>query len=246
MGPIFFDKSSPVLREQAVVTLALTPLTPAAVRAGVGGGVAGQPGRDSLGHAGGHAAGAGWACWPWRRCGTWPPGRCGRWRRCWAGWPVWPWATCRWPPRRMWAGVAGALAGGVLAGGCGCRWGNACWLGVPLAAAGAAVAGAATGQRRVRAAGGRHRAGQRGASCAPPATRWCTTPGRAIPPRATPATACWCRCCAPLDERVDTLVLSHRDSDHTGGAAAVLAMQPQAALLSSIEDRARTAGRCAR
>lgn len=39
-----------------------------------------------------------------------------------------------------------------------------------------------------------------------------------------------------LDERVDTLVLSHRDTDHTGGARAVLAMQPQAALLSSIED----------
>jgi competence protein ComEC len=39
-----------------------------------------------------------------------------------------------------------------------------------------------------------------------------------------------------LDERVDTLMLSHRDSDHTGGAAAILAMQPQAALLSSIED----------
>jgi competence protein ComEC len=39
-----------------------------------------------------------------------------------------------------------------------------------------------------------------------------------------------------LGERVDTLMLSHRDSDHTGGAAAVLAMQPQAALLSSIED----------
>ncbi len=38
-----------------------------------------------------------------------------------------------------------------------------------------------------------------------------------------------------LDERVDTLMLSHRDSDHTGGAAAVLAMQPHAALLSSIE-----------
>jgi competence protein ComEC len=38
-----------------------------------------------------------------------------------------------------------------------------------------------------------------------------------------------------LDERIDTLVLSHRDSDHTGGAAAVLAMQPQAELLSSIE-----------
>lgn len=38
-----------------------------------------------------------------------------------------------------------------------------------------------------------------------------------------------------LDERVDILILSHSDSDHTGGAAAVLAMQPQAALLSSLE-----------
>jgi competence protein ComEC len=38
-----------------------------------------------------------------------------------------------------------------------------------------------------------------------------------------------------LDERVDILVLSHSDTDHTGGAAAVLAMQPRAALLSSLE-----------
>ena len=38
-----------------------------------------------------------------------------------------------------------------------------------------------------------------------------------------------------LDERVDMLVLSHRDADHTGGAAAVLAMQPTAELVSSIE-----------
>jgi competence protein ComEC len=38
-----------------------------------------------------------------------------------------------------------------------------------------------------------------------------------------------------LDERVDLVVLSHRDSDHTGGAAAVLRMQPQARLLSSLE-----------
>jgi competence protein ComEC len=37
------------------------------------------------------------------------------------------------------------------------------------------------------------------------------------------------------DERLDMLLLSHRDIDHTGGAPAVLAMQPQAALLSSIE-----------
>ncbi len=39
-----------------------------------------------------------------------------------------------------------------------------------------------------------------------------------------------------LGERIDLLMLSHRDSDHTGGAPAVLAMQPQARLLSSIED----------
>jgi competence protein ComEC len=38
-----------------------------------------------------------------------------------------------------------------------------------------------------------------------------------------------------LGERVDLLMLSHRDSDHTGGAAAVLVQQPQAALTGSIE-----------
>ncbi|APW43364.1 DNA internalization-related competence protein ComEC/Rec2 [Rhodoferax saidenbachensis] len=38
-----------------------------------------------------------------------------------------------------------------------------------------------------------------------------------------------------LHTRLDTLVLSHRDADHVGGAQAVLAMQPQATLLSSIE-----------
>ncbi len=36
-------------------------------------------------------------------------------------------------------------------------------------------------------------------------------------------------------ERLDVLMLSHRDSDHTGGAAAVLAMQPQVLLSSSLE-----------
>ncbi len=39
-----------------------------------------------------------------------------------------------------------------------------------------------------------------------------------------------------LGERVDVLMLSHRDMDHIGGAPAVLAMQPQAQLVSSIED----------
>jgi competence protein ComEC len=52
-----------------------------------------------------------------------------------------------------------------------------------------------------------------------------------------------------LHVRLDTVLLSHRDTDHVGGAAAVLAMQPQAALLSSIatDDRlqsVRAAQRC--
>jgi competence protein ComEC len=38
-----------------------------------------------------------------------------------------------------------------------------------------------------------------------------------------------------LDVPLDVLLLSHRDSDHVGGALALLAMQPQATLLSSIE-----------
>ena len=37
-----------------------------------------------------------------------------------------------------------------------------------------------------------------------------------------------------LQTRLDLVLLSHRDTDHVGGAPAVLAMQPQAALLSSI------------
>lgn len=54
-----------------------------------------------------------------------------------------------------------------------------------------------------------------------------------------------------LGERIDRLVLSHRDSDHTGGAAAVLAASPGAQLLSSLEPthallqgRHETAQRC--
>ena len=52
-----------------------------------------------------------------------------------------------------------------------------------------------------------------------------------------------------LHTRLDRVVLSHRDTDHTGGAAAVLAMQPQADLLSSIEpghplQAVRAAQRC--
>ena len=52
-----------------------------------------------------------------------------------------------------------------------------------------------------------------------------------------------------LDLKLDTVMLSHRDADHIGGAVAVLTMQPQAALVSSIEDEhelqaVRKATRC--
>jgi competence protein ComEC len=52
-----------------------------------------------------------------------------------------------------------------------------------------------------------------------------------------------------LGEKLDTVVVSHRDSDHAGGAAAVLAAQPQATLRSSIEashplQRVRQVERC--
>jgi competence protein ComEC len=45
-----------------------------------------------------------------------------------------------------------------------------------------------------------------------------------------------------LHTRLDMLLLSHRDTDHVGGAPAVLAMQPQAELLSSIADDNRLQG----
>ena len=37
-----------------------------------------------------------------------------------------------------------------------------------------------------------------------------------------------------LGEKLDVLMLSHRDSDHTGGAKAVLTMQPQATVITSV------------
>lgn len=52
-----------------------------------------------------------------------------------------------------------------------------------------------------------------------------------------------------LGEKLDLLMISHRDADHIGGAAAVLKMQPQAKLISSIEEgnelqQLRKAERC--
>ena len=50
-----------------------------------------------------------------------------------------------------------------------------------------------------------------------------------------PARACCCRCCARGQRRIDLLMLSHRDADHVGGAAALLAALPVSSLSSSLE-----------
>jgi len=59
-------------------------------------------------------------------------------------------------------------------------------------------------------------------------------------PRYSPESDAGYRVLLPLlaqrGERLDVLMLSHRDSDHTGGAAAVLSRQPQVQLWSSLED----------
>ncbi len=59
-------------------------------------------------------------------------------------------------------------------------------------------------------------------------------------PRLSPDSDAGSRVLVPLlralGERLDRVMLSHRDMDHIGGASAVLAMQPQAVLISSVED----------
>lgn len=59
-------------------------------------------------------------------------------------------------------------------------------------------------------------------------------------PRYSPESDAGHRVLLPLlaqsGERLDVLMLSHRDTDHTGGAQAVLRMQPQATLGSSLEN----------
>ena len=60
-------------------------------------------------------------------------------------------------------------------------------------------------------------------------------------PRNSPESDAGHRVLVPLltqfNEKLDVLMLSHRDSDHTGGAPAVLAMQPQVIVWSSLDER---------
>jgi competence protein ComEC len=144
----------------------------------------------------------------------------------------WPWATASLPAAPLWAAAAG-VAGGVLLV---LRWpwplrwlGGVLLLPVLLWQPWRPT----PGQFDLIAAD----VGQGNAVVVRTATRTLVYDAG---PRYGPESDAGHRVLVPLlrhlGERVDTLVLSHRDADHTGGAAAVLAMQPQAGLLSSLED----------
>jgi len=143
-----------------------------------------------------------------------------------------PFATISAPAPPAWAGAAGVLGGVLLA--MRLPW-HARLLGVPLLLPVLLwqVARPAPGQFELLAAD----IGQGNAVIVRTATHTLVYDAG---PRYSAESDAGHRVLVPLlralDEKVDTLMLSHRDIDHTGGAAAVLAMQPQAALLSSIED----------
>jgi competence protein ComEC len=151
----------------------------------------------------------------------------------WLGWLAsMPFATISAPVPPLWAGIAG-VAGGILL---------AMRLPLPARALGVPlllpvllwqVARPAPGQFEVLAAD----IGQGNALVVRTAAHTLVYDAG---PRYGPESDAGHRVLVPLlrafDEKVDTLMLSHRDIDHTGGAAAVLTMQPQAALVSSIED----------
>ncbi len=143
-----------------------------------------------------------------------------------------PFATISSPAPALWAGAAGVLGGVLLA--MRLPW-HARLLGVPLILPVVLwqVARPPPGQFELLAAD----IGQGNAVIVRTASHTLVYDAG---PRYGPESDAGHRVLVPLlralDEKVDTLVLSHRDIDHTGGAAAILAMQPGASLLSSIED----------
>ena len=181
-----------LLREQLLITLALAPLTlllfGQVSLVGLLANAAGHP----VGDAGRHAAGpVGRAVGAAVGCGG--SGRASGWAGCWSTWRHCRWQRCPSRRRRCGPGVAGVLGGVLLV--MRLPW-TLRLLGPAAAAAGAVLASRATGAGPVRAAGGRHRPGQCRAGAhrhARPALRH-----RAAlsPTTATPATGCWCRCCA--------------------------------------------------
>ena len=144
----------------------------------------------------------------------------------------WPMASVSVAAAPLWCAVAGVLGGGLLALKLPLHWRA---LGVPLLLPVLLwqPASVARGQFELLAAD----IGQGNAVLVRTATHSLLYDAG---PRFSRESDAGNRVLAPLlralGERLDLLVLSHRDSDHIGGAPAVLAMQPQAGLLSSIEN----------
>ncbi len=143
----------------------------------------------------------------------------------------WPWAVVFLPAAPLWAGVLALLGGGLLA--MRLPWQLRLWsvpLLVPLLCWQAPRP--APGQFELLAPD----IGQGNAVLVRTATRTLLYDAG---PRFSRESDAGHRVLVPLlralGERVDVLMLSHRDADHTGGAAAVLAQQPGAALTGSIE-----------
>jgi competence protein ComEC len=169
---------------------------------------------------------------------AWPPlwdaaGWCLQWLGLYLQWLAsWPFAALSMPAPALWAGVAG-VAGGVLLA-LRLPWGMRL-LGVPLLLP--ALLWQAprpeAGQFELLAAD----IGQGNAVIVRTASH---TLVYDTGPRLGRDSDAGNRVLVPLlratDEKVDVVMLSHRDADHIGGAPAVLAMQPQARLISSIED----------
>ena len=143
----------------------------------------------------------------------------------------WPWAVVFLPAAPLWAGLAAVLGGALLAT-------RLPWrlklLALPLVwpLLGWQPARPAQGQFELLAAD----IGQGNAVLVRTATHTLLYDAG---PRFSRESDAGHRVLVPLlralGERVDMLMLSHRDSDHTGGAAAVLAQQPQAQLTGSID-----------
>lgn len=158
----------------------------------------------------------------------------------WALWPLmaglqwlaaWPWAVLALPAAPLWAGVA-ALAGGCLLAWRG-PWALRVWaLPLLLPALWWQPARPAPGQFALLAAD----VGQGNAVLVRTARHSLLYDAG---PRYGTAADAGERVLVPLlqalGERLDRLVISHRDTDHTGGAEAVLRQQPQADLLASLE-----------
>lgn len=144
---------------------------------------------------------------------------------------LWPWAVLYLPVAPPWAGAAALAAGALLA--LRLPW-RLRLLALPLLlpALGWQAPRPAPGQFDLLAAD----VGQGGAVLV-------RTAGHSLlydaGPRWGPESDAGTRVLVPLlralGERLDLVLLSHRDADHTGGAAAVLAQQPQAGLAGSLE-----------